>query len=91
MNPKDSVNTDGCNPESCHGVNIIGTYFSVGDDCVAIKSGKVDIAKKYYRNGVYVLPVTMQKDCSGGFFPILLKGCGFVGCGRQRGVCCGFF
>lgn len=49
VNPKDSVNTDGCNPESCHGVNIIGTYFSVGDDCVAIKSGKVDIAKKYYR------------------------------------------
>ncbi|MGI6781231.1 MAG: glycoside hydrolase family 28 protein [Acholeplasmataceae bacterium] len=37
---KDSPNTDGCNPESCDGINIIGVNFSVGDDCIAIKSGK---------------------------------------------------
>ena len=45
--PKDSPNTDGCNPESCDRVNIIGMRFSVGDDAIAIKSGKIYMGKKY--------------------------------------------
>lgn len=45
--PKDSPNTDGVDPESCDGVNIIGCRFSVGDDCVAVKSGKLELARKY--------------------------------------------
>lgn len=40
LNPSDSPNTDGCNPESSENVRIIGAHISVGDDCVAIKSGK---------------------------------------------------
>lgn len=44
---KDSPNTDGVDPESCDGVDIIGCRFSVGDDCVAVKSGKIDMAQKY--------------------------------------------
>ncbi|MDY4041431.1 MAG: glycoside hydrolase family 28 protein [Collinsella sp.] len=39
--PKVSPNTDGLNPESCCDVTIKGCHFSVGDDCIAIKSGKL--------------------------------------------------
>lgn len=49
ISPKDSPNTDGCNPESCDGVDIIGIDFSVGDDCIAIKSGKIYMGAKYKR------------------------------------------
>lgn len=45
--PKDSPNTDAIDPESCDGVEIIGCRFSVGDDCIAIKSGKIDLGRKY--------------------------------------------
>ena len=38
--PKNSPNTDALDPESCDHVDIIGCRFSVGDDCIAIKSGK---------------------------------------------------
>jgi polygalacturonase len=40
LNPPDSPNTDGLNPESCEDVLIEGVDFSVGDDCIAIKAGK---------------------------------------------------
>ena len=46
INPKDSPNTDGLNPESCNRVLIVGVYFSVGDDCIAIKAGKIYLGRK---------------------------------------------
>ena len=45
--PKNSPNTDALDPEACDIVNIIGCKFSVGDDCIAIKSGKIEIGRKY--------------------------------------------
>ncbi len=45
--PKDSPNTDGTDPESCDDVRYIGMRFSVGDDAIAIKSGKMYMGMKY--------------------------------------------
>ena len=47
--PWDSPNTDGFDPESCRKVRLLGTEISVGDDCIAIKSGKIGLGKKYKR------------------------------------------
>ncbi|MBR4484667.1 MAG: glycoside hydrolase family 28 protein, partial [Erysipelotrichaceae bacterium] len=44
-----SPNTDGFDPESCRNVRLLGTRIYVGDDCVAIKSGKKIMADEYYR------------------------------------------
>ena len=46
-NPSDSPNTDGCDPESCKNVDILGVHFSVGDDCIAVKSGKIYMGRTY--------------------------------------------
>lgn len=46
-NPSDSPNTDGLDPESCKNVEIAGVKFSLGDDCIAIKSGKIYMGKKH--------------------------------------------
>jgi polygalacturonase len=46
-NPKDAPNTDGMDPECCLDIKAIGIYFSVGDDCIALKSGKYYIGQKY--------------------------------------------
>ncbi len=48
-NPQKSPNTDGLDPESCKNVEIMGVHFSLGDDCIAVKSGKVYMGKKYKR------------------------------------------
>ena len=45
--PKVSPNTDAIDPEACDGVDIVGCRLSVGDDCIAIKSGKRELAERF--------------------------------------------
>lgn len=46
--PAVSPNTDGFDPESCSDIRLLGACFSVGDDCIAIKSGKIYMGQKYH-------------------------------------------
>lgn len=39
IQPYESPNTDGVNPDSCKNVRISNCYIDVGDDCITIKSG----------------------------------------------------
>ena len=66
-NPKDSPNTDGMDPESCDDVKIIGVIFSVGDDCIAIKSGKIYMGMKYQTpSSNFIIRNCLMKDGHGG-------------------------
>ncbi|MCF0131770.1 MAG: glycoside hydrolase family 28 protein [Pseudobutyrivibrio sp.] len=47
QNPPDSPNTDGFDPESCKDIVIAGVKFSLGDDCIAVKSGKIYMGSTY--------------------------------------------
>lgn len=47
LNPKVSPNTDGMDPESVDGLEVVGVHFSLGDDCIAIKSGKYYMGHKH--------------------------------------------
>ncbi len=87
-NPKISPNTDGLDPQCCKNVDIIGVHFSVGDDCIAIKSGKMYIGQKYktpcekitirncimqYGHGAVVL----GSEMSGGIRDLVVENCIF--------------
>ncbi len=87
-NPKISPNTDGLDPESCDKVDIIGCVFSVGDDCVAIKSGKRYMGMKYktpasnhtlrndlFRNGHGA--IVLGSEMSGGVKNLTVNRCIF--------------
>jgi len=45
--PADSPNTDGFDPESCSDLLVAGAHFSLGDDCIAIKAGKLYMGATY--------------------------------------------
>ena len=88
QNPDNSPNTDGIDPESCKNVEIIGTKISVGDDCIAVKSGKIYMARRHFARTENVVvrncllerghgSVTMGSECAGGIRDVLVTKCIF--------------
>ncbi|WP_343754072.1 glycoside hydrolase family 28 protein [Alkalibacterium iburiense] len=59
LNPADSPNTDGIDPESCSNVRISNCNIDVGDDCIAIKSGTEDAAEKIACENITITNCTM--------------------------------
>lgn len=93
--PADSPNTDGFDPDSCRNVRVYGARFSVGDDCVAIKSGKFYMGMKYRRPSEDIEiawcamldghgGVTVGSEMSGGVRDVLVHNCWMRG--NDRGL-----
>lgn len=95
QNPYNSPNTDGFDPESCTDVLLLGTKIAVGDDCVAIKSGKLYMAVAHHRASERIEirncslehghgSVTIGSEIAGGVNNVVVTQCRFVG--TDRGV-----
>lgn len=93
LNPKDSPNTDGLDPESCENVEIIGVYFSLGDDCIAIKSGKIYMGAKYKVPSKNLMirqccmrdghgSITIGSEMAAGVINLTVKDCLFINTDR---------
>ena len=92
-NPSDSPNTDGLDPESCKNVLVLGTVISVGDDCMAIKSGKYYMSLKHHKVTEDVIirnclferghgSVTVGSEAAGGVRNVRVSRCIFDGTDR---------
>ena len=95
VNPPDSPNTDGINPDSCRNVHISNCHVDVGDDCVTIKSG-VETEAPELRTPCENLTITnctmvhghggvvIGSEMSGGVRNVVIANCVFVG--TDRGI-----
>ena len=92
-NRPDMPTTDGIDADCCDGVEIAGVKVSVGDDCVALKSGTLELAKKRHtpcqnvtiRNCLMESGhggVVLGSELSGGIENIAVEKCLFVGTDR---------
>ena len=93
VNPADSPNTDGINPESCRNVRISDCHIDVGDDCIAIKAGTEDCEKLVPCENITVTGCTMVhghggvvlgSEMSGSIRRVAISGCVFDG--TDRGI-----
>ena len=93
LGPKVSPNTDALDPESCKNVDILGMYFSVGDDCIAVKSGKIYMGSKYKVPSENITirqclmrdghgSITLGSEMAGGIQKLSVKECLFVNTDR---------
>ena len=92
-NPSDSPNTDGLDPESCQHVEVLGTLISVGDDCMAIKSGKYYMSRVHLRETTDIIvrncrlerghgSVTVGSEIACGVTDVHVSQCEFDGTDR---------
>ncbi|WP_103225494.1 polygalacturonase PglA [Roseibium marinum] len=93
-NPPNSPNTDGLNPECCEETDLTGIHFSVGDDCIAVKSGKRDGDRVDHLAPTRNLTIShclMEKghgavvlgsEMSGGISGVRIEHCRFLGTDR---------
>ncbi len=92
-NPSDSPNTDGLDPESCKNVLVLGITISVGDDCMAIKSGKYYMSLMHHKVTENIIirnckferghgSVTVGSEAAGGVKGIRVSQCVFDGTDR---------
>ena len=93
INPADSPNTDGINPESCRNVRISDCHIDVGDDCIAIKAGTEDAVNQVPCENITVTGCTMVhghggvvlgSEMSGSIRRVSITGCVFDG--TDRGI-----
>ena len=93
VNPSDSPNTDGIDPESCRNVRISDCHIDVGDDCVAVKAGTEDADERVPCENVTITGCTMVhghggvvlgSEMSGDIRRVAITGCVFDG--TDRGV-----
>ena len=88
LNPSDSPNTDGLDPESCKNVEIAGVKFSLGDDCIAVKAGKIYMGKKHKTPSENIMirqclmenghgAVTIGSEMAGGVINLTVEDCLF--------------
>jgi polygalacturonase len=95
INPADSPNTDGINPDSCRLVRISDCYVSVGDDCITIKSGTEHESPDYAApcRDITITNCTLERghggvvigsEMSGGVKNVVISNCVFIG--TDRGI-----
>jgi len=95
INPADSPNTDGINPDSCRLVHISDCHVSVGDDCITIKSGTEHERPDRYApcRDITITNCTLERghggvvigsEMSGGIKNVVISNCVFIG--TDRGI-----
>ncbi|MCH1625454.1 glycoside hydrolase family 28 protein [Ferdinandcohnia quinoae] len=93
INPADSPNTDGINPESCRNVRISDCHIDVGDDCIAIKAGTEDTHNRIPCENITITNCTMihghggvvlGSEMSGDIRNVTISNCVFEG--TDRGI-----
>ncbi|MFQ3620823.1 MAG: glycosyl hydrolase family 28 protein [Spirochaetales bacterium] len=95
QNPPDSPNTDGINPDSCKAVQISDCFISVGDDCIAIKSGMEEEEKQLVKPCESITisncqlerghgGIVLGSETTGGIRNVVVSNCLFKG--TDRGI-----